>query len=89
MEQMYRFGQFVRKRYGKFRENYNSEEIYARSSDFNRTIQSLQFVLAGLFLNEENPNVRSLLSDPQLRNFSLHVVPQNEDVLLRSQHSKM
>ncbi|KAL3111460.1 hypothetical protein niasHT_017687 [Heterodera trifolii] len=51
MGQMYRLGQWIRHRYdgGFLSPEYNVNEFYVRSSDFNRTLMSAQALLAGLY----------------------------------------
>lgn len=49
-QQQYRLGQFLQRRYGDFLENtYSPEKISVISSTFDRTINSANLVLAGMF----------------------------------------
>ncbi|KAG1706635.1 Testicular acid phosphatase [Nymphon striatum] len=78
--QVYALGQFIRKRYGYFiSERYNSEKIYYRSSDIDRTLMSAQLVAAGLFHpNENNIWGAGIMWDPT----PVHTVALKEDYLL-------
>uniref|UniRef100_H3AQL7 acid phosphatase n=1 Tax=Latimeria chalumnae TaxID=7897 RepID=H3AQL7_LATCH len=50
MQQHYEFGQFLRERYADFlNSTYNQQEVYIRSTDFDRTLMSAQVNLAGLY----------------------------------------
>ncbi|XP_058795260.1 prostatic acid phosphatase-like isoform X2 [Phymastichus coffea] len=61
--QEYHFGSFLRERYGNFlSEYYQSDDVYAYSTDVHRTKMSLQLVLAGLY-----PPVGHAVWNPDLK----------------------
>ena len=54
----YNLGQYLRMRYSGFlNKKYHKEEVYARSSDLDRTIMSAQANLAGLYPPEDHRDV--------------------------------
>uniref|UniRef100_A0AC35TFM2 Lysosomal acid phosphatase n=1 Tax=Rhabditophanes sp. KR3021 TaxID=114890 RepID=A0AC35TFM2_9BILA len=78
MAQQYRLGQWIRKRYDSFiSTEYSSYEIYARSSDYNRTLMSGQANLAGLFkpTNHTTQFLPGLLWNP----IPVHTLPKEDD----------
>lgn len=81
---MYKLGCFLRRRYGHFLGHYEHREVYANTSDFNRTKMSLQLVLAGLY-----PPIGHLDWDPDLKWYPIpyHYVTKDSDVLFRSRNS--
>ncbi|XP_058794994.1 lysosomal acid phosphatase-like isoform X2 [Phymastichus coffea] len=48
-QRVYKIGQILRKRYGGFLGDYNSSDVYAYSTNVDRTKMSLQLALAGLY----------------------------------------
>ncbi len=90
MQQEYELGVELRKRYVDqyhlLPEEYNAESIYIRSTDKNRTLQSAQSFLLGLYPLGTGPQ----LSDdkpalPQrFQPIPIHTVPVDEDTLLQS-----
>lgn len=77
-DRMYRLGQFIRRRYDHFLSD-NIREVYSRSSDVDRCIESSQAVLAGMYPPTDrfrwNPD---LLWTPA----PVHSVPPPDDYLL-------
>ena len=50
MRQMYQYGQFLRNKYQNFlNPTYDRTRVYARSTDYDRTLQTSYVLLAGLF----------------------------------------
>uniref|UniRef100_A0A5S6QM55 acid phosphatase n=1 Tax=Trichuris muris TaxID=70415 RepID=A0A5S6QM55_TRIMR len=49
VKESYEFGQVLRNRYGEFLEKCNANEVYVRSTNKNRTIQTALLCLAGMF----------------------------------------
>ncbi|XP_029165961.1 venom acid phosphatase Acph-1-like [Nylanderia fulva] len=80
----YRIGIMLRQRYNKFLGPiYHPRDIYAVSSDTDRTKMSLQLMLAGLYppdaLQMWNPDLPWLA-------IPTHYVPEKVDMLLKSEH---
>nr|KAF6408813.1 acid phosphatase 4 [Rousettus aegyptiacus] len=77
--QQLELGRFLRSRYEDFLSpKYQREEVYVRSTDFDRTLESAQANLAGLF-SEAAPGG----PEAAWRPIPVHTVPVTEDKLLR------
>lgn len=89
MKQMYRFGHILKDRYGSFLGKYTNEDVYARSTDYDRTKASLLLTLAGLYLPElENPVWdKNLTFRPEFSLFEYEFLTMKEDVLFESLNS--
>lgn len=85
---MYRFGRYLERHYGELFGNFSNKDVYARSTNYSRTILSARCVLAGLLSSTETENVTNLLEDSKFWEYDVQVVPLKEDVLLRSQYCK-
>ncbi|XP_043292712.1 testicular acid phosphatase isoform X1 [Cervus elaphus] len=79
VRQQLELGRFLRSRYEDFLSpEYRREEVYIRSTDFDRTLESAQANLAGLF-----PEAAPGRSEAAWRPIPVHTVPVTEDKLLR------
>uniref|UniRef100_A0A8C6DF08 acid phosphatase n=1 Tax=Moschus moschiferus TaxID=68415 RepID=A0A8C6DF08_MOSMO len=79
VRQQLELGRFLRSRYKDFLSpEYRREEVYIRSTDFDRTLESAQANLAGLF-----PEAAPGRSEATWRPIPVHTVPVTEDKLLR------
>ncbi|XP_010847964.1 PREDICTED: testicular acid phosphatase [Bison bison bison] len=79
VRQQLELGRFLRSRYEDFLSpEYRREEVYIRSTDFDRTLESAQANLAGLF-----PEAAPGRSEATWRPIPVHTVPVTEDKLLR------
>lgn len=77
MAQQYRLGQYLRLRYDNFiSSNYSPFEVYYRSSDFNRTLESAQCNAAGFFSLKNNSQFVKGLN---WRPIPIHSLPINLD----------
>ncbi|XP_071966382.1 testicular acid phosphatase homolog isoform X3 [Engystomops pustulosus] len=81
IRQQYGLGQFLRRRYEHFLSpSYRKEEIYVRSTDYDRTLMSAQANLAGLY----PPNgTQQWHSDILWQPIPVHTVPVSQDRLLK------
>ncbi|XP_046538097.1 testicular acid phosphatase [Equus quagga] len=79
VRQQLELGRFLRSRYETFLSpKYRREEVYIRSTDFDRTLESAQANLAGLF-----PEAAPGRPESAWRPIPVHTVPTSEDKLLR------
>uniref|UniRef100_A0A8D1CUS1 acid phosphatase n=1 Tax=Sus scrofa TaxID=9823 RepID=A0A8D1CUS1_PIG len=79
VHQQLELGRFLRSRYESFLSpQYRREEVYIRSTDFDRTLESAQANLAGLF-----PEASPGRSEATWQPIPVHTVPVTEDKLLR------
>ncbi|XP_006868200.1 PREDICTED: testicular acid phosphatase [Chrysochloris asiatica] len=79
VHQQLELGRFLRSRYKTFLSpEYRREEVYIRSTDFDRTLESAQANLAGLF-----PEAAPGTPESNWRPIPVHTVPVTEDKLLR------
>ncbi|KAM5237351.1 testicular acid phosphatase [Ctenodactylus gundi] len=79
VRQQLELGRFLRRRYKTFLSSeYRREEVYIRSTDFDRTLESAQAILAGLF-----PEASPGSPEADWRPIPVHTVPVAEDKLLR------
>ncbi|XP_069461545.1 testicular acid phosphatase homolog [Ambystoma mexicanum] len=81
MRQQYELGQYLRSRYQDFlSSSYRRQEIYVRSTDYDRTLMSAQANLAGLY-----PPNSSELWNPEIKwqPIPIHTVPVSQDRLLK------
>ncbi|KAK2577433.1 hypothetical protein KPH14_003540 [Odynerus spinipes] len=79
----YRIGQMLRQRYNNFLGDlYRPQDVYARSTDIDRTKMSLQLVLAGLYPPAKAQSWNSNI--PWLA-IPTHYLPERVDSLLRPQ----
>ncbi|XP_058386717.1 testicular acid phosphatase [Diceros bicornis minor] len=79
VRQQLELGRFLRSRYENFLSpEYRREEVYIRSTDFDRTLESAQANLAGLF-----PEAAPGRPESAWRPIPVHTVPTSEDKLLR------
>uniref|UniRef100_A0A8D0GDD5 Lysosomal acid phosphatase n=1 Tax=Sphenodon punctatus TaxID=8508 RepID=A0A8D0GDD5_SPHPU len=81
MQQHWALGQALRKRYSGFlNSTYNRQEIFIRSTDYDRTLMSAEANLAGLYPPERlqvfNPNI-------SLQPIPVHTVPDSVERLLK------
>ncbi|XP_006905160.1 testicular acid phosphatase [Pteropus alecto] len=77
--QQLELGRFLRSRYEHFLSpKYRREEVYVRSTDFDRTLESAQANLAGLF-----PEAAPGRPEAAWKPIPVHTVPVAEDKLLR------
>ncbi|XP_063798490.1 testicular acid phosphatase homolog isoform X2 [Pseudophryne corroboree] len=81
IRQQYELGQYLRKRYKNFLSpSYRKEEIYVRSTDYDRTLMSAQANLAGFY----PPNGTQLWNpDIPWQPIPVHTVPVSQDRLLK------
>jgi lysosomal acid phosphatase len=80
-ERHYELGQWLRNRYSGFlNEQYNTDEIYVRSTDVDRTLMSAESNLAGLYPPVNRHWNKALGWQP----IPVHTVPQKDDGLLSS-----
>lgn len=77
MAQHYHLGQYLRQRYDGFlQSDYSPFEVYYRSSDYNRTIESAQCNAAGMF----SPKDKDLfVKDLKWLPIPIHTIPKYTD----------
>jgi len=75
----YQLGKFLRRRYDKFLGPYSPKKLHVLSSDYDRTINSANLVLAGMFPPADNQIWnKDLLWQP----IAVHSIPRNVDDLI-------
>ncbi|XP_034985824.2 prostatic acid phosphatase-like [Zootoca vivipara] len=80
MRQQYQLGKFIKERYKDFlSDEYKRNEIYVRSTDYDRTIMSAQANLAGLFPPKKNQIWNKEIAWQPI---PVHTVPLSEERLL-------
>jgi len=80
MRQTYLLGQTLRRRYANFvSETYNTNEIYFRSSDVNRTLTSAYCVGTGFYENKDHRDIKWPIGWQPI---PVHTVPKNMDRML-------
>lgn len=89
MEQMHRLGRFVKKEYGESFGNFSEKDVYAESTEYNRTMESLQCLLAGLFLPDRKGYVRDLLRNREIQDFSVQISLFRKSILFGSRFSDL
>lgn len=76
----YKFGELLRLMYNEFLgTTYIEDEIYARSTNFERTKMTLQLVLAGLYPPNELQKWKNNLNWQPI---PINYVPEGQDILL-------
>ncbi|KAJ1101649.1 hypothetical protein NDU88_006715 [Pleurodeles waltl] len=77
MNQHYKLGQYLKKRYqGFLNATYNRDEIYVRSTDYDRTLMSAEANLAGMY----PPTGEQIWNDTiPWQPIPVHTVPLSED----------
>lgn len=77
MIQHYYLGKFLRLRYDGFiSSEYSPFEVYYRSSDYNRTLESAQCNAAGMFSNNIN---NQFIKELKWRPVPIHTIQKNLD----------
>ncbi|CAL8289554.1 unnamed protein product [Lota lota] len=80
MKQHYNLGQFLRGRYNGFlNETYKRQEVFVRSTDYDRTLMSAEANLAALY----SPSGQQIFNpDLKWQPIPVHTVPQDQEKLL-------
>jgi len=84
MKREFELGKYFKSRYAKLLgDSYNRKDVYVRSSDKDRTLQSAEAFLAGMFPPSKNENPISEIGGIGWQPIPVHTVDKDTDELLR------
>lgn len=78
----YELGQFFRRRYGRFIGAYSPRKVFVQSSDLDRTINSANLALAGLFPPE---GVQIWNQHLLWQSIAVHTIPRDADYKIHAE----